>query len=104
MYAIFKLGEKQYLAEEGKILTIDLLDKETGAIFESDQVLLLKSAANETQIGTPTIEGAKITATVVEHFKDKKIVVFKKKRRKGYRRTQGHRQRYTKIKVDKILA
>ena len=102
MYAVIKAGGKQYRVEEGMTISIDLLDQEEGSAFETDQIILLKDASNKITIGSPTVQGAKVQGKVLSHFKDKKVVVFKKKRRKGYRRTQGHRQNYTKIQIEKI--
>jgi len=102
MYAIIKTGGKQYRVEQGMTLTVDLLAQEPGSDFETSEILFLKTGENEFKTGTPLIEGAKVTGKVLGHLKDKKIVVFKKKRRKGYRRTQGHRQNYTKIQITDI--
>jgi len=102
MYAIIKTGGKQYRVEKGMTLAVDLLAQEAGSDFETSEILFLKTGENSFKTGTPLVEGAKVTATVVGHLKDKKVVVFKKKRRKGYRRTQGHRQNYTQIKITDI--
>jgi len=102
MYAIIKSGGKQYRVEKGMTLTVDLLALEAGSSFETADVVFLKTGENVYSTGTPLVTGAKVTATVVGHIKEKKVVVFKKKRRKGYRRTQGHRQNYTQIKITDI--
>ncbi|PCI23657.1 MAG: 50S ribosomal protein L21 [SAR324 cluster bacterium] len=102
MYAIIKSGGKQYRVEKDGIITVDLLQAEEGSDFNTDQVLFVKSGENEFKVGAPLVEGAKVTGKVLSHFKGKKIVVFKKKRRKGYRRTQGHRQNYTRIQITEI--
>jgi len=100
--AVIKTGGKQYLVEAGTVLDIEkVADKDGKIIF--DEVLLIDDGKS-TKIGTPLVDGAKVEAEIVEQFKDKKIRVFKMKRRKGYRRTQGHRQQKTKVKITKISA
>jgi len=101
-YAIFENGGKQYKAVPGDSITIDRMIVEEGTALEFDQVLLI-SDDGYIQVGTPTVPGAKVTATVEKHFKGKKIIVFKYIPRKRYRRTQGHRQRYTRIQIDSIV-
>ena len=101
MYAIIKSGGKQYRVESGREIQVDLLSSEPGTPFETDQVLLMHDGS-KSHVGKPTVEGAVVKGTVLAHTKGKKIVVFKMKRRKGYRRTQGHRQQYTRIKIDSI--
>jgi len=103
MYAIIKTGGKQYRVAKNDILTVDLLDQEEGSVFESDQVLFVKTGENDYKVGTPFVDGAKVSGKVLNHFKDKKVVVFKKKRRKGYRKIAGHRQNYTKIQIADII-
>ena len=78
------------------------IELEQGAPFASDKVLLVSDDANEVKIGTPFVEGCKVTGTVLEHYRGKKIIVFKMKRRKGYRRKRGHRQELTRIRIEKI--
>ena len=102
MYAIIKTGGKQYRVEKDMVITVDLLAHEEGAAFETDQVLFLKSGENDYKTGAPMVSGAKVTGTVLGHGKAKKIIVFKKKRRKGYKKKQGHRQDFTKIKITDI--
>ena len=104
MYVIFESKKKQYYAEEGKTITVDLLDQEEGSNFETDQILLFKDGNDVVKTGMPLVEGVKITGKVLQHMKDNKIVVFKKKRRKGYRKTQGHRQKFTQIQIEKIIS
>lgn len=104
MYAIIKTGGKQYRVAKDDILTVDLINQEEGSAFESDQVLFVKTGENDYKVGSPFVDGAKVSGTVVSHFKDKKVVVFKKKRRKGYRKIAGHRQNYTRIKISDIQA
>lgn len=98
--AVIKTGGKQYLVEAGTVLEIEKVADENGKIV-FDEVLLIDDGKS-TKIGTPLVDGAKVEAEIVEQFKDKKIRVFKMKRRKRYRRTQGHRQHKTKVKITKI--
>jgi len=102
-YAVIETGGKQYRVEKDTVLDVELLGVEEGQTVEFDQVLAT-SDGSELTIGTPVIESAKVTATVVENFRDKKVVAFKKKRRKGYRKKKGHRQGLTKLKVESISA
>lgn len=104
MYAIIKTGGKQYRVEKESVITIDLLHEDEGSDYEFDQVLFLKTGENDFKVGTPFIDGAKVTGKILNHGKAKKIVVFKKKRRKGYQRKTGHRQDYTTVKITDIKA
>jgi len=101
VYAIVKSGGKQYKVSEGAIVKVEKLFAEPGERVILDQVLLIQSDEG-VKIGTPLLADAKVTAKVVEQGKDKKIVVFKYKKRKNYRRKQGHRQAYTRIKIETI--
>ncbi len=101
MCAIIQTGGKQYKVTEGSVLKIEKLNAEPGDRLTLDQVLMV-SDDNEVRIGNPLVANAQVIATVLEQGRDKKVVVFKYKRRKNYRRKQGHRQPYTKIKVEKI--
>jgi large subunit ribosomal protein L21 len=102
MYAVFRTGGKQFRAEPGNTLRIPSLSAEPGesVIFEE---ILLASDGEAVQVGTPVVDGAKVKAEVLGHGRDRKIIVFKRKRRKNYRRKQGHRQGFTEIRVDEIL-
>jgi len=102
MFAVIKTGGKQYKVQEGDILQVEKLNKEENQEVILNQVLLIEDE-EKTFIGTPYIEKAIVRAVVIENFKDKKIIVFKKKRRKQYRKTKGHRQELTKIKIEKIM-
>jgi len=102
-YAVIETGGKQYRVEKDTVLDVELLGVEEGQTVEFDQVLAT-SDGSELTIGTPVVENAKVTATVVENFRDKKIYAFKKKRRKGYRKKKGHRQGLTKLKIESISA
>lgn len=101
MYAIFKALGKQFRAEKGKVIRVPLMDAEPGSTITFDEVLL-SSDGTEIKTGTPTIAGASVEAEVVGMVKDRKIYVFKFKRRKNYRRKTGHRQRYTEIRVTDV--
>jgi len=102
MYAIIRTGGKQYRVAKDSIITVELLDQDEGSTFESDQVLFLKTGENDFKVGPPFVEDAKVTGEILGHLKGKKIVVFKKKKRKKYRRKTGHRQNYTRIKINDI--
>lgn len=103
MFAIIATGGKQYRVEKDQVLRVETLDSEPGSKIEFGEVLLVQSG-KDTKIGNPQVEGAKVTATVLEHDKDKKVIVFKKKRRKQYRRTRGHRQHFTEVRIESIQA
>ena len=103
MYAIIATGGKQYKVSEGDIITIEKLGKEAGEKVTFDQVLTVVNDA-DVKVGTPVVEGAKITAKVEKQDKAKKILVFKYKAKSNYRRRQGHRQPFTKLTIEKIEA
>ncbi len=98
MKAIFVTGGKQYYVEEKDVLYVEKLDVEPGSKITFDEVLFVNGVA-----GNPTVKNAKVECTVEKHGKNKKILVFKYKAKKKYRRKQGHRQPYTKLIVDKII-
>ena len=98
MYAVFKTGGKQYRATTGDVLKIEKIDAEQGSSIELDQVLMV-GEGEQVQIGSPYLDGGKVTATVVEHGRGDKIRIIKFKRRKHYRRQMGHRQYYTAIEI-----
>ena len=101
MYALVEIKGKQYKALEGAELTVDKFDNEPGDIVEFDSVLML-SDGDDTTVGTPYVQGAKVTAVVGDQIRGKKISVIKFKRRKGYRKKQGHRQDYSILRVQSI--
>ena len=103
MYAIIKTGGKQYKVSEGDSIVIEKLDVEEGATVEFDQVLTVVDG-DDVKIGRPVVDGAKVSATVEANGKAPKIHVFKYKSKKNYRRRQGHRQPFTRVKIDKINA
>ncbi len=100
-YAVVETGGKQYRVQAGDQLEVEKLDVEVGASFELDQVLALSNGKDLT-IGAPILEGAKVTSTVLDQIRDKKVINFKKKRRKGYKRKIGHRQSLTVLKIESI--
>tara|TARA_B100000900_G_scaffold77828_1_gene62339 strand:+ start:228 stop:602 length:375 start_codon:yes stop_codon:yes gene_type:complete len=103
MYAIINISGKQYKAISGTRLRVPKQDGETGTSLIFDEVLLINDGKN-TEIGQPVLKGASVTGTIIEHGRDKKILVFKKKRRKGYQRKNGHRQWFTEIEFGPIKA
>lgn len=102
-YAVIATGGKQYRVQVGDKLTVERLTAEAGSDITLDQVLLV-GGNGETRIGTPVVEGATVTATVDEHDRGEKIVVFKFKKRKRYRRRTGHRQALTRLTITGISA
>jgi large subunit ribosomal protein L21 len=102
MYAVFQTGGKQFRAEPGARLRVPSLDVEPGSSVVFDQVLLAGDGDASVQVGAPMVAGATVKAEVLRHGRDKKIIVFKRKRRKGYRKKQGHRQGFTEIRVDEV--
>ena len=101
MIAVVQIGGEQLRVEKGKIFTVNRLDIESGKKMSFTDVLLIENKGS-IQLGQPTIEKAKVSISVLEHFKGEKVIVFKKKRRKGYKVKNGHRQYLTKIKIDDI--
>jgi len=101
-YAIFENGGKQYKAVQGDTVDIDRMPTEAGTEIEFDQVLLI-SDDGDVQVGAPVVKGAKVKATIEEHYKTKKIIVFKYIPSKRYRKTQGHRQQYTRVRINEIV-
>ena len=105
MYAVVRTGGKQHRVTPGETVKVEKLEGEVGSTIELSEVLLVAGdAEGDLKIGAPLVDGAKVTGTIVAQARDTKILVFKMKRRKGYRRKQGHRQSYTEILVDKIEA
>jgi len=101
MYAIIKTGGKQVKVSKGDVLSVEKLDADAGKKVELKEVLMLNDGGKLT-LGAPMVKGASVTAEVVEQFKDKKVIIFKKKRRQNYRRKNGHRQCLTSIKITGI--
>ena len=103
MYAIVEIAGKQYKVSKGVKLKVASLDKKTGGNVSFDKVLLTDNGKS-VDVGTPTLKGVNINATILEHGRERKILIYKKKRRKGYQRKNGHRQGYTLIEITKIKA
>lgn len=102
MYAVFQTGGKQFRAEPGARIRVPTLDAEPGDAVTFDEVLLTGDGEDSVVVGSPVVEGASVKAEVIRHGRDRKIIVFKRKRRKGYRKKQGHRQNFTEIRVDEV--
>lgn len=102
MYAIVETGGKQYRVQKDDVLFVEKIDAEAGETVSLDKVLLT-SKDGDVKVGAPYVDGAKVEAEVVEHGKDKKIVVFKFKPKDNFRKKQGHRQPYTKLKITNVL-
>jgi large subunit ribosomal protein L21 len=103
MYAIISTGGRQYRVEPGTVLEINRVAGNVGDTLELDNSVMYLSCDGEVQVGTPTVADARVTMEVLEHFRGKKITVFKMKRRKRYRRKSGHRQELTRVAVTDIL-
>lgn len=102
MYAIIATGGKQYKVAEGDVLNVEKLGVEAGETVTFEDVLVVNNGS--VQVGNPTIDGATVSATVVGNVKGKKVIVYKYKRKTGYHNKNGHRQQYTRVKIDKINA
>jgi large subunit ribosomal protein L21 len=101
MFAIVTIAGQQFKVEEGQQIFVHQLEAKEGDKVSFDEVLLVGKDGS-TSVGTPTVSGAKVSATVLGHQKGDKVIVFKKKRRKGYKVKKGHRQRFTKLSIDSI--
>lgn len=102
MYAIVEIAGQQFKVENEKKLYVHLLEAAEGDSVDFDKVLLVDNDG-KISVGTPTVNGAKVTAKVLEHVKGDKVLVFKKKRRKGYKKLNGHRQQFTQIQIENIV-
>ena len=103
MYAVVKTGGKQYRVSPGDSIDVEKLPNEVGEQIELDQVLLVANGS-EAQVGQPLVEGAKVKATVTRQAKGRKVIVFKYRPSKRYRLKKGHRQHYTRLRIDEIVA
>ena len=103
MYAVVETGSKQYRVSVGQTIDVELLPVEAGSEVELDRVLLVGGEGAEVQIGAPLVAGAKVVATVTEHHRGEKIVIFKMKPKKRYRRKTGHRQELTRLTIKDIV-
>ncbi|MFS8640299.1 MAG: 50S ribosomal protein L21 [Symbiobacteriaceae bacterium] len=101
MYAIIETGGKQYRVQEGDVLLLDRLAREENETVVFDRVLAVKQG-EEFRVGTPTLEGARVTGRVLGHGRSRKIIVFKYRPKVNYRRKRGHRQPFTRVKIERI--
>ncbi|HBL39847.1 TPA: 50S ribosomal protein L21 [Candidatus Uhrbacteria bacterium] len=104
MFAVIATGGKQYIIHEGEELKVEKLDLEEGGTIEFGAMLIADEEGTDVKVGTPNVDGAKVSATVVEQGRGKKITVIKYKPKVRYRRKYGHRQPFTKLKINKIVA
>ncbi len=102
MYAIIEAGGRQYKVAPETVISVNLLDLEPGSVFETDKVLLVEDDAKAVKVGAPYVAGTKVKGKVLAHYRDRKVIIFKHKRRKNYRRKRGHRQELTRIKIEAI--
>ena len=103
MFAVIKNGGKQYKVAKNDVIRVEKLDAEAGASIKLNEVLMVGDDKSQT-VGVPLVDGASVSATVLEQMRDRKIIIFKKKRRQNYRRKNGHRQHMTVLRIDDILA
>lgn len=101
MYAIIKTGGKQYRVSEGDVISVEKIDVASGGKIVFDEILVV-SNGEELQIGAPVVTGATVEGIVLQQGKEKKVIVFKYKPKKDYRKKQGHRQPFTRVKIEKI--
>ncbi|MCD8024026.1 MAG: 50S ribosomal protein L21 [Candidatus Gastranaerophilales bacterium] len=101
MYAIVETGGKQYKLEEGRYVDVELLENSVDEKIVFDRIVMLVNG-KKSKVGQPYVEGATVDGTIIKHDKAKKIIVFKQRPKKGYRRKQGHRQQFTRVMVSKI--
>jgi large subunit ribosomal protein L21 len=102
MYAIIESGNHQFKVQPQTVIQVDRLGLEAGAPYETDHVLLVEDDAQQATVGTPYVSGVKVKGTVLEHLRGRKVIIFKQKRRKNYRRKKGHRQELTRVRIDSI--
>lgn len=101
MFAIVETGGKQYQVEEGRYVDVELLDREKDAKIIFDKIVMIANG-KKSKVGQPYVAGASAEGTIVKHDKDKKIIVYKQRPKKGYRKKQGHRQGFTRVMISKI--
>ena len=104
MYAVVETGSKQYRVTPGMTIDVELLPAEAGSDVELDRVLMIGGEGAEVRIGTPVVEGARVVATVAEHHRGEKVIIFKMRAKKRYRRKKGHRQELTRLTINEIIA
>jgi len=102
MYAVIETGGKQYKVSEGSVITVEKLGLEAGVNFVFDKVIAANTG-DELKVGVPYLAGAKVEASVIEEGKHKKVIIYKYKPKKGFHKKKGHRQPFTKLKIDKIV-
>ncbi|MDR1914670.1 MAG: 50S ribosomal protein L21 [Clostridiales bacterium] len=103
MYAIIETGNKQYKVSEGDIITVEKLGVEAGTVYDFDHVLFIADG-DEHYIGEPFVPGAKVSASIIGDGKEKKVIIYKFKSKKGFHKKKGHRQPFTSVKIDKIVS
>lgn len=103
MYAIVEIAGQQFKAEAGRRLYVHRLEAERGSVVEFEKVLLIDTDG-VVRVGIPTVEGAKVVCEVLSHLKGDKVIIFKKKRRKGYKKCNGHRQYFTELRINEVVA
>ncbi len=103
MYAIVEIGGQQLKVEKQAKVFVNLMDSEEGSVVSFDKVLLVDNDG-DVKVGQPVVKGAKVSAKVLAHVQGDKVIVFKKRKRKGYRKLNGHRQQYTQIQIEEITA
>jgi len=101
MYAVIKSGGKQHRVTEGEVITLEKISAEEGSVIEFPEVLAVNKEG-KLEVGAPLLEGAKVTAKILDHIKAPKVTIIKMKRRQDYRRKQGHRQNLTKVLIESI--
>jgi large subunit ribosomal protein L21 len=104
VYAIVRAGGKQYRVAQGDVVHLERVEAKVGSSLTLDDVLLVSAGEGDVRVGTPRVEGAAVTGTVVEQGRSAKLRVFKYKKRKHYRRTRGHRQSVTAVRIDAVRA
>jgi large subunit ribosomal protein L21 len=102
MYAVFASGGKQHQVEVGSVIDVEKLESAPGSVVDFTDILLVGDNDGATQVGSPYVDGATVVGEVVDQVKGQKLIVYKSKRRKGYRRKLGHRQKYTRLKITEI--
>ena len=102
MYAIIQTGSKQYKVEKGTKLQVELLFQEAGSDIEISEVLVVGGQEGAAKIGQPYVSGSKVVAKITKHLRSPKVIIFKKRSKKGYKKTQGHRQNLTEIEIQDI--
>lgn len=103
MYAVIETGGKQYKVGKGDVIEVEKLDGDASSRIVFDRVLLVADEGGDVKVGNPYLKGVKVEAVIVEQKKDRKVIVFKMKRRKNYRRKRGHRQRLTVVEIKQII-